>query len=40
MYQGFLTKMSSPEEVYKFLVNVGTVLVVEKDKITNLFKKI
>jgi hypothetical protein len=40
MHDAFMYKMASPEDVYKFLVDVGTVLVVERDKITTLFKKI
>jgi hypothetical protein len=30
----FFQKMSSPEEIYKYLAHVGTVLVIERDKIT------
>eukprot|EP00347_Sterkiella_histriomuscorum_P015980 403354962 len=37
---GFYLQFNQPEDVYKYLVRVGTVLVVEKDKITQLFKKI
>ena len=37
---GFFHHFKNPEDVYKYLVKVGTVLVVERDKITQLFKKI
>lgn len=37
---GFFTKFNSPEDVYKYLVNIGSILVVEREKITQLFKKI
>jgi meiotically up-regulated gene 157 (Mug157) protein len=37
---GFFGQFRSSEDVYKYLVKVGTVLVVEREKITQLFKKI
>ncbi|CDW77003.1 UNKNOWN [Stylonychia lemnae] len=38
--QGFFLHFKNSEDVYKYLVKVGTVLIVEKDKITQLFKRI
>jgi hypothetical protein len=38
--EGFFSKFSSSEEVYKYLVSIGTHLVVEREKITLMFKKI
>ena len=38
--QAFFSAFTNAEDVYKYLVKVGTVLVVQKEKITELFKKI
>jgi hypothetical protein len=40
MHDGFFALFTSSEEVYKYLVEVGTHLVVDREKITQFFKKI
>lgn len=37
---GFFAQFTSTEEVYKYLVQVGTQIVSDREKITQFFKKI